>query len=94
MRLFKQLYLIGLSIYLIIGLLLTMAIYNIYLRFDMNGNRRPKHKELVKKEIVEVEKPEKVQTPIKTYKSSVEPVKPTKIIKDTIKVLDTTNTVG
>ena len=94
MKLFKQLYLIGLSIYFIVGLLLTMAIYNIYLRFDVSGNRRPKHKEPVKKEIVEVEKPEKVQTPIKSYKSSVEPVKPTKIIKDTIKVLDTTNTVG
>ena len=94
MKLFKQLYLVGLSIYLIIGLLLTMAIYNIYIRFDVKGNRKPTLKEPVKIEVVEVKKPEKVNTPVRVYKSPSEPVKPTKIIKDTVKVIDTTKTVG
>ena len=94
MKLFKQLYLVGLSIYFIIGLLLTMAIYNIYLRFDVKGNRKRVIKEPVKIEVVEMKKPEKVDTPVRIYKSPSEPIKPTKIIKDTVRVVDTTKTVG
>jgi hypothetical protein len=93
MKLFKQLYIIGVGIYTMAGLLVFLAGYNVYLRFDINGNRKPKVKEPVKQEIVEVKKPEKVYTPVKVYKSSSEPLKPTKIIKDTVRVVDTTNTV-
>ena len=94
MKLFKQLYLIGLSIYFIVGLVLTMAIYNIYLRFDIKGNRKPKLKEPVKQEIVEVVERESVDTPKRVVKSPSQPVKPTKIVKDTVVVSDTTKQVN
>ena len=94
MKLFKQLYLIGLSIYFIVGLVLTMAIYNIYLRFDIKGNRKPKLKEPVKQEIVEVVERESVDTPKRVVKSPSQPVKPTKIVKDTVVVTDTTKSTN
>ena len=94
MKLFKQLYLIGLAIYLMSGLILFMAGYNVYLNFDIKGNRKPKLKEPVKQEIVEVVERESVDTPKRVVKSPSQPVKPTKIVKDTVVVTDTTKSTN
>ena len=92
MKLFKQLYLIGLSIYLIIGSLVLLMGYNVYLKYNIDGTRKKTINVPQETVVIKEEQPKKVEEPKKEVKTPVQVVKPTPIVKDTVVVIDTTTT--